>query len=359
VTPIGLNIDIANVEAYSGNCLVQRLNLTGVRVSVPFRTADNQWLYINAGTACTGCWVQASALPVINLSTIPITVRPPMNCPTQGQVADGGEAVPGGSSGVGTGTGVGGGTETTAGTGGGLPTTITPNGVPMSLVAAGCFQMGNDLEALYYTLENTVVYGIGQGGPGVPDGGRQCINSFYMDVYEVTQRQFRDLGGLAALLPAFSGDDRPRENVTWYEANAFCASRGARLPTEAEWEYAARGPENRFFPWGNSWNSGNLVWKENSGNQTANVGSYPGGTSWSGIQDMLGNVEEWTSSQYQLPYPYVPAISDQPPVDPSTRMSMRGLSYTAGSQYPRSASRSWLEAGLATQRVGFRCVHSA
>lgn len=105
-----------------------------------------------------------------------------------------------------------------------------------------------------------------------------------------------------------TGPDHPRACVTWYEAEAYAAWRGGRLPTEAEWEYAARGPESRVYPWGDAWDSAraNVV----GSTEAVPVGSYPRGASWAGAQDLAGNVMEWVSdwldvSYYQGPGPWV------------------------------------------------------
>lgn len=158
--------------------------------------------------------------------------------------------------------------------------------VVMVLVPAGCFEMG----AATYSYEQPI--------------HEQCFDHpFWIDKYEVTQAQFRRLGGKQATASSFSGDARPVERITWFEARDFCALRDARLPTEAEWEYAARGPDSLIYPWGNTWNANNAVWYSSSAQETADVGSIPAGISWVGALDMSGNVWEWTNSLYES-YPY-------------------------------------------------------
>ena len=98
-------------------------------------------------------------------------------------------------------------------------------------------------------------------------------------------------------------DNQPIENVTWIGAHDYCAWRDARLPTEAEWEYAARGPDGLFYPWGNEYISANLLLS--SSVQMPDVGSIPRGASWVGALDMSGSLYEWTNSLYR-PYPYDP-----------------------------------------------------
>ena len=159
------------------------------------------------------------------------------------------------------------------------PVIETLNDVEMVQVPGGCFEMGHEAGR---RDERPVT--------------QVCVDTFWIDRYEVTNAQYGDSGN-------FAGDNRPRENLTWFEARDFCDSRDARLPTEAEWEYAASGPDNLIYPWGDELIEDNLVFDRNSNNQTANVGSRPDGVSWVGAHDMAGNVWEWVSSAY-APYPY-------------------------------------------------------
>ena len=88
-----------------------------------------------------------------------------------------------------------------------------------------------------------------------------------------------------------TNEDHPRVCVTWYEAEAYASWRGGRLPTEAEWEYAARGPESLIYPWGNEFDPTKANVLDSSA--TTAVGSYETGKSWVGAYDMAGNAMEW------------------------------------------------------------------
>lgn len=163
----------------------------------------------------------------------------------------------------------------------------TIEGVAMVYVPPGCFAMGSDVGRANERPLHTI-----------------CIfEPFWLDKFEVTQAQFTEFGGVAASPFAFPGPNRPVEQITWVEARDYCIARGGRLPTEAEWEYAARGPDNWTYPWGGGFAETNTVFTANSGRGTKDVGSKPLGGSWVGAHDMSGNVWEWTSSQ-DRGYPY-------------------------------------------------------
>lgn len=173
--------------------------------------------------------------------------------------------------------------------------------------------------------------GVGLDNRGVPDidwvevpasdfvyqaGERRHLETFWIGRYPVTNAQFdafiqnrgyednrwwHDLSKRIRVphMPSWSLANHPRETVTWYEAMAFCAwlthrlGYGVTLPTEVQWEKAARGTDGWIFPWGQGWRAGvaNIWW---SGiNRTSTVGIFPQGCSPYGVIDLIGNVGEW------------------------------------------------------------------
>ncbi len=214
------------------------------------------------------------------------------------------------------------------------------DGVVMVLVPKGCFMMGTETGD---TDERPV--------------HEQCFNEpFWIDRYEVTQAQFAQFGGQKANPNYFTGDDLPVESITWFEARDFCELRGGRLPTEREWEYAARGPNNLIYPWGNEFVANNVVYGGNSNDRTAPVGSRAGGVSWVGAVDMSGNVWEWVSSLYGA-YPY-DEESRESINDNTNRRVVRGGSWVNPDWLVRSADRDRNFPSDGINPFGFRCVRS-
>jgi formylglycine-generating enzyme required for sulfatase activity len=155
--------------------------------------------------------------------------------------------------------------------------------------------------------------------------------------------------------------DHPVTDVSWHTAQAFCvwlssvappASGRYRLPSEAEWELAARGADGRRFPWGNEWDVGLANTREHGAAGTTPVGSYPEGASPWGCLDMAGNVWEWTAT-LDAPYPYNPLDGREDPQAGGRRI-LRGGCYANPHGYARCACRFRLTPDVRNQFLGFR-----
>lgn len=215
------------------------------------------------------------------------------------------------------------------------------NNIDMVEVPSGCFMMGND------------------SGDNEKPANQQCFDHpFWIDRTEVTNVQFSKLGGNAAAISRWTEDNRPRENISWVEASAYCQKHGARLPTEAEWEYAARGPDGLTYPWGNTFDPDQVVFGKNSKGETFEVGSKPNGASWVGALDMSGNVYEWVSSIFR-PYPYKADDGREDANDRTHTRVARGGSWSIGVTTALSSSvRSGGDPLSAKDDFGFRCALS-
>jgi formylglycine-generating enzyme required for sulfatase activity len=192
------------------------------------------------------------------------------------------------------------------------------------------------------------------------------LDAFYIDKTEVTNAQYRacvEAGACDAPSDTIYYDDpnyaqHPVVYVNWYQANAYCRWAGKRLPTEAEWEKAARGNDWRTYPWGEGIDCDHARYGE-CGGQTVPVGSKPKGASPYGALDMAGNVWEWVSDWYAPDY-----YSQSPRYNPTGPDSgqervLRGGSWDNVPHLLRGANRAWRGPDYRSYSVGFRCVRPA
>ena len=201
------------------------------------------------------------------------------------------------------------------------------------------------------------------------------LDAYYIDKYEVSNKEYRSFMKSAGHpAPAYWDDPRlskpeqPVVGVNWYDANSFCEWKGKRLPTEAEWERAAKGPDGHgHYPWGHDLDETKANYGQNVG-KTAAVDSYPAGVSGYGAYNMSGNVFEWVSDWYDPNYFQVsPALNPQ---GPATGLNfanqgpvkvLKGGSWLAPASSLHSSHRFWNQPENNSYGVGlgFRCAKSA
>ncbi len=159
----------------------------------------------------------------------------------------------------------------------------------------------------------------------------------------------------------FNHPAQPVVGVSWYEARAYCTWLSAQtgkvftLPTEAEWEAAARGQERRQYAYGETYDNGRCNTFETHLRRTAPIGVFPGGQTPEGIADLSGNVWEWTTSLFQ-PYPYDAADGRENSRDDNGRRVLRGGSWNFIQSNARAAYRRYHTPGNRNDSFGFRVV---
>ena len=244
------------------------------------------------------------------------------------------------------------------------PTEITDaNGVEMVLVPAGEFIMGDN-----------------NGQQNEKPAHRVYLDAFYIDTYEVTNKRYQDCVSAGMCQPPINTfsetrssyfgnptyDDYPVIYVSWNMSRTYCEWRGADLPTEAQWEKAARGTAGRKYPWGEEWpdcrrvnfldfSTGVCV------GDTSAVGSYESGKSPYGVYDMAGNVLEWIADWYsETYYQNSPGANPTGPDSGQFRMSRGGAWYGQVDHlyaYGRHVSLNPYPSGY--HDAGFRCARAA
>jgi len=229
-----------------------------------------------------------------------------------------------------------------------LPAEITDaRGVPMVLVPAGEFVMGADNDQVAAMPAHPVY-----------------LDAYYIDVFEVTQNRYRECleaGGCTTEngkhLNQPVWDEHPMMDINWYDAQEYCEWRGGSLPTEAQWEKAARGTDERRYPWGNEPVTCERARYGECGWMTAPVGSSPAGASPYGVQDMAGNAWEFVYDWYERDY-YKVSPSENPtgPDYDTGWKSERGGAWFYEADLMSSIWRNHAKPTWHFDYVGFRCV---
>jgi len=203
------------------------------------------------------------------------------------------------------------------------------------------------------------------------------LSAFWIDQTEVTNAQYAKCvtdkvctASAYANDARFNGERQPVVGVDWNNAVAYCTWAGGQLPTEAQWEYAARGPEGYVYPWGNTFDCkyGNFDDETEVDSyvvpggegcdgyvRTAPVGSFPEGKSWVGALDMAGNVWEWTADWYANNYPSEHQTDPQGPTEGQSKV-VRGGSWYSHENLGRASFRGRLAPTYTYNFVGFRCL---
>ena len=227
----------------------------------------------------------------------------------------------------------------------------------MRLVPVGEFSMGNEHGDQYEAPVHSVY-----------------LDAFYIDKYEVTNSLYKacvDAGACALPKeqdfynrPAYA--EHPVVNVDWYMASAYCEWRSAYLPTEAQWEKAARGTDGRIYPWGNEITSSDANYFDNAvpkycvgSGGTVKVGSVPSNVSPYGVYDMTGNIWEWVADWSDDGRHYANSPSSNPS-GPSSgdHKIVRGGSWLNIPVDLRTTTRNWDDPSIYHFTIGFRCARN-
>jgi formylglycine-generating enzyme required for sulfatase activity len=195
------------------------------------------------------------------------------------------------------------------------------------------------------------------------------VEGFYIDKFEVTNEMYTVCSYAVECRKPLEGGSRTRPSyfdnkvfanypvifVDWKMAKAYCEWRGARLPTEAEWEKAARGSDGRLYPWGNDKPNCDIANVSGCIEDTSAVDQFANGVSIYGVYGLAGNVWEWTSSLFK-PYPYDPNDGREDLKALGERIARGGSWHPFGGGNVRSDARLSLDPAYAGVYVGFRCA---
>jgi formylglycine-generating enzyme required for sulfatase activity len=233
-----------------------------------------------------------------------------------------------------------------------MPIEQRVNGLDMVLVPVGCFTMGSTDTQLEFAQDSCERF-FGKSKCQVDFSALEqptrefCFNQpFWIGLTEVTNRE-HGAPLFTEKAKHYRARSWPVEAISWAHALAFCELNDMSLPTESEWEYAARGPDALIYPWGDEFDAYRVVCGMLNPDD---VGQYAEGASWVGALDMSGGVAEWV---FDLFNPYDESIAAS---DSLTRVARGGSWFSFAPFYLRSAMRETFREEFASSVVGFRCA---
>jgi formylglycine-generating enzyme required for sulfatase activity len=221
----------------------------------------------------------------------------------------------------------------------------------MALIKKGCFMMGTNKIYDYLSFDPNTRERPNDRERPVHE---VCLDAFYLDIHETSQKKWEEMK-----LPnnsVYKGLNIAVNQVEWEDANGYCKKLGNRLPTEAEWEYAARAGTTTEYPWGDKINRNYVWYGGNSGHTHHPIGTRKP-NSW-GLYDMMGGVWEWVSDWYgEFYYKMSPMKNPKGPANILSWHVIRGGSWVDDKEFVRTTIRY---PGLADNTedfwVGFRCA---
>jgi len=198
------------------------------------------------------------------------------------------------------------------------------------------------------------------------------LSAFWIDKYEVTNHQYMEFvkaakhrkpgppARYAKKLAQLRGANQPGTYVSWDDATAYCQWKGARLPSEAEWEKAMRGTDGRLWPWGDGTSGFPANWggEDDGFEYTAPVGSFPRDQSIFGVFDGGGNLMEWVDDWYVEEAYQLSGDRHRTGLRGGTYKTLRGGGYTSRGIDLRITNRSFIVPDFRDETIGFRCVKS-
>jgi formylglycine-generating enzyme required for sulfatase activity len=239
------------------------------------------------------------------------------------------------------------------------------------LLGIGSVQISDkDGMTLLYVPAGEFTMGSNSGNANEKPEHKVFLDAFWIDQTEVTNAMFRqfvaatgyrtDAGQKSPGPSSNLEGDKPVVEVSWNDAEAYCSWAGRRLPTEAEWEKAARGTDGRIYPWGNQPPDDTQlsVYTMEYGSPTTRVGSHPAGASPYGALDMVGHVDEWVADWYsETYYTSSPYRNPTGPTSGDTTHVLRGgVGLDYGTPDVRASFRTMDHPSGRVQYVGFRCA---